>query len=201
MGWPWREKRSARGGGWARCEAGRGWHARVGGGLGHRFKAVIVDDDGGDAGLLPFSLFPAACHSLLPFLICPFLPVPSPPARLSQLYRYNHTTDYTFDFSSWAAFTASALEVRVPAGRGQGGVGWYRLSAGNGGMVLGFAGRGGGMALGIAGWCWVWVGRRWLERQAACLGAPCFAALHTPHPAAKLHPSTSYPAQLSPSYP
>ncbi|KAL4440168.1 hypothetical protein ABPG75_003169 [Micractinium tetrahymenae] len=31
--------------------------------------------------------------------------------RLSQLYAYNSPTDYAFDFSSWAAFTASALEV------------------------------------------------------------------------------------------
>lgn len=34
-----------------------------------------------------------------------------PDGRQSQLYAYNAPTNYSFDFSSWAAFTASALEV------------------------------------------------------------------------------------------
>ncbi len=36
--------------------------------------------------------------------------------RLSALYRYNTDIDGSLDFSSWAAFTASALEVRLRAG-------------------------------------------------------------------------------------
>ena len=31
--------------------------------------------------------------------------------RLAQLYRYDSGVDGSLDFSSWAAFTASALEV------------------------------------------------------------------------------------------
>lgn len=44
-------------------------------------------------------------HPRTTHLPCPLV------ARLSQLYAYNAPTNYTFDFSSWAAFTASALAV------------------------------------------------------------------------------------------
>lgn len=49
--------------------------------------------------------------------------------RLSALYRYNTDVDGSLDFSSWAAFTASALEVRLTEWR-QGRAGFQVSKAG-----------------------------------------------------------------------
>lgn len=109
--WRWRERRSARTGGCCNWLAGcfHHWHDRSRGmedGPQHEWMG----------GCSLASTPSAACRESEETLP---LPPPLPcalPCRLSALYRYNTDIDGSLDFSSWAAFTASALEVRLSGG-------------------------------------------------------------------------------------